>query len=184
MNNKRMFTRSWLSCVLVFASVALAVIAVVFCITDPLNIRTPKDKELIAIFNSHREGFEKIQLMATEDAEKGLYLDTSDFGGGSKFTASRQQEYEKLISEIQPGLRVSIDGREKGISFTFAARGLFAIGPEWGKGIKYQPSDVTDQNHYIGVISTNLDDTRALKTGTTYIRPLETNWFIFYDRTG
>ena len=178
-----MLTRAGLSFVLVLSSVGVVVIAVVLWMTDPLNIRTPRDKKLIAIVNSHREGFEKIHQMATEDAEKGLYLDTSDFGGGSKFTASRQQEYEKCISEIQPGLHVSIDGREKGISVTFAAGGLLAIGPEWGKGIKYEPSNVTDQNRYIGVISTNVDNTRALKTGTTYIRPLETNWFIFYDRT-
>jgi hypothetical protein len=178
-----MLTKNCLILVLALSSVGLAVVAIIFWMADPLNIRAPKDEKLIEIFNAHRHAFEEIQQMATEDAGRGLYLDAPYFSEGSKFDKSRQQEYEKLISEIHPGLHVSIDGREKGMSFTFAWGGLLAIGPGWGKGISYEPSDFTDQNRYIGVISTNLDNTCALITGTTYIRPLETNWFIFYDRT-
>jgi hypothetical protein len=183
MNLKRTLLKVIISLIVVSILVCLALLAAVFWMADPLNIRAPSDQKLISIFQAHRESFEKIQQMATEDAEQGLYLDAPYFSEGSKFTASRQQEYQKLISEIQPGLHVSIDGREKGISFTFAWGGLLAIGSEWGKGIKYEPSDATDQSRYIGVISTNLDNTHALKTGTTYIRPIAPNWFIFYDRT-
>jgi hypothetical protein len=164
-----------------FLAVGLAVIAI-FWTSDPLNIRRPKDQELMAIFNSHRESFEKIQQMATDDAEHGLYLDAPYLGEGSKFTASRQQEYKTLISDIKPGLHVSIDGREKGMSFTFAGGGLLAIGPGWEKGINYEPNDFTNKNRYIGIISTNLDNVRIFEPGTTYIRPIETNWFIFYHR--
>jgi hypothetical protein len=122
--------------------------------------------------------------MATEDARHGLYLDAPWFEG-SKFDKSRQQEYEKLISEICPGLHVSIDGREKGMSFTFAGGGLLAIDPEWGKGIKYESDNfeingVTYRQGWIGDVLTNLDNASALPAGTTYIRQIEPNWFLFY----
>jgi hypothetical protein len=126
--------------------------------------------------------------MATEDAQHGLYVDAApNFGEGSKFDESRQQEYKKLIFEIHSGIHVSIDGREKGISFIFAGGGLLAIGAGWEKGIKYEPDSfevdgVNYTNGYIGVVSTNLDNAKTLNPGTTYIRPLESNWFIFYHR--
>lgn len=160
--------------------VCLTLLAGVFWMADPLNLRAPSDQKLTSIFHAHREAFEKIQQMATEDAQHGLYAPY--FGEGSKFDKSRQKEYENLISNIHPGLHVSIDPREKGISFTFAGGGLLAIGPGWEKGIKFEPSDVTNQGRYIGVVSTNLDNVGGLESGTTYIRPLGSNWFIFYQR--
>jgi hypothetical protein len=176
-----------LGLVLMSLLVCLALKAIIFWMADPLNFSAPKDEKLIAIFNAHREVFEKIQQMATEDAGRGLYLDAPYFSDGSKFDKSRQQEYEKLISEIHPGLHVSIDGREKGMSFTFASGGLLAIGPGWEKGINYDPNSfefngITYQNRYVGVVLTNLDNVRTLDAGTTYIRPIETNWFLFYHR--
>jgi hypothetical protein len=170
--------------IVAFLALILLLVAGVFWMADPLNLRAPNDQKLIAIFQAHREAFKKLQQMATEDAQRGLYLDAPYFDEGSKFNKSRQQEYEKLISEIRPGLHVSIDGREKGMSFTFAGGGLLAIGPGWGKGINYVPDSfeidgVTYREGWAGVVLTNLDKARTLPTNV-YIRQIEPNWFLFY----
>jgi hypothetical protein len=186
-NPKSVLFKVTLGLIITFLALILLLVAVVFWMADPLNFRAPKDQKLIAIFHAHREAFEKIQQMATEDAQHGLYLHAPFFDEGSKFDKSRQEEYEKLISEIRPGLHVSIDGREKGMSFTFAGGGLLAIGPGWEKGINYEPNSfevngVTYQNRYVGVILTNLDNACVLPDGTTYIRQIEPHWFLFYSR--
>ncbi len=187
MNPKRTLLKVIIGFILASILVCLTLVAAVFWMADPFNFRAPKDEKLIAIFHAHREVFEKLQQMATEDAQHGLYLDAPYFDEGSKFDKSRQQEYEKLISEIRPGLHVSIDGHEKGISFPFAWGGLLAIGSGWGKGIKYEPNSfeingVTYRQGWIGDVLTNLDNARNLQAGTTYIRQIEPNWFLFYYR--
>lgn len=159
----------------------------------------PEDRELLESFQTHREAFDKIQQMATEDARNGLYLDTFDTSGleGSKFGKSRQEEYKKLISEIRPGLNITIDGHDKVVSvksggsngpysvtnfetatlrFHFAGEGS-AIGPGWAKGIEFVPGDYRRE----GVILTNLDKANTLPANV-YLQPIETNWFIFYQR--
>ena len=171
--------------IVTFLALILLFAAGIFWMADPLNLRAPNDQKLIAIFHAHREVFEKIQQMATEDAQHGLYLDAPWFEG-SKFDKSRQQEYEKLISEIRPGLHVAIDCRDKGMSFNFAGGGLLAIGPGWGKGINYVPDSfemdgITYREGWKGVVLTNLDNARTLPANV-YIRQIEPHWFLFYGR--
>lgn len=154
-----------------------------------------KDQDLIAVFHAHQETFEKLQKMATEDAQQGRYFNSPDFEG-SKLNGSRQQEYKDLVSKIIPGLTANID-YDSSMRFIFAGGGLSAIGPGWAKGIEYVPGSCETKgavyaNSVIkgiayhqegeGVASTNLDQAQALPANV-YLRPIETNWFIFYQRT-
>jgi hypothetical protein len=173
----------------IFVSILLcfAVTATFFWMADPFNFKAPKDQKLLEIFNAHREVFEKLQQMATEDARNGRYLDAPYFDGGSKFDKSRQQEYENIISEIRPGLHVAIDGHDKVVRFIFAGGGTSAIGPGWVKGIEYVPESfeiegVTYSQGWQGIVSTNLDNARMLPANV-YVRQIEPKWFIFYQKT-
>ena len=177
----------------------LALVVVVSCKhgDDSTSGTGPKDQELLTDFHEHREAFEKIQQMATNDAQRELYLDAHDFQE-SKFDAVRQQEYKRLISEIRPGLDVTIDGHDNVVisthgnllaphsvtnfetttlKFLFAGEGS-AIGSDWAKGIEFVPGNYKRQ----GVILTNLDEAHTLPANV-YLRPVETNWFLFYQRT-
>ena len=155
---------------------------------DSLPRNDPKDQELLAIFNAHHGAFQRIQQMATEDSRRGLYLDSSIFyvpdpSQPNHFEKSRQQEYTNLISEIRPSQRVVIVGlgivtifEVTSVRFIFAGGGT-AIGPDWVKGIEFVPGDFRRD----GVLLTNLDGASALPANV-YLRQIETNWFIFYQR--
>jgi hypothetical protein len=52
-----------------------------------------------------------------------------------------------------------------------------AIGPGWVKGIEYVPGGYSRE----GVLSADLDGARKLPA-RVYIRQIEPNWFVFYQR--
>jgi hypothetical protein len=157
----------------------LALGAVISC-THRDGSSEPKDQELLTIFNAHREAFEKLQQMATEDAKNGRYfcepyLEQAAFEG-IKIDEARLHEYKTLIAEIHPGLDWSIDGHDNTVRFMFAGEGS-AIGPSWVKGIEFVAGNY--ERH--GLIQTNLDQASRLPANA-YINPIETNWFLFYQR--
>jgi hypothetical protein len=158
-----------------FLGLILIFFAGAFWMADPLNLRAPKDQELIAVFHTHREAFEKLQQMVTEDARHGWYFNSTDFVG-RKIEESRWQKYNQLVSEIRPGLKVGTD-YDGGMRFGFAGGGLLAIGPGWAKGIEYVPGD----NKKAGIIATNLDKAGTLPANI-YTRQIEPKWFLFYQR--
>jgi hypothetical protein len=153
-----------------------------------LDIST--DGQLIAIFQDHRAAFEKLQQMAAEDAALGWYLGTSET---NKISGSRRQEYKRLMSEVRPGLIIGMDYGT--MRFIFAGDGT-AISPGWAKGIEYVPGsnetngaiyglleeEGTNYQHWKGLLLTNLDSAQTLPANV-YMRPIESNWFIFYQRS-
>jgi len=186
------------------------------------GLSVSKDSQLIAIFHAHKGAFEKLQQMATEDAQYGWYFDSSFEGAeldekyrqeyekdpqyawyfkspyfeGGKLNEARRKEYEDLVSEISPGLAVGTD-YDSSMAFTFAGGGTSAIGPGWSKGIEYVPGSretngavygnseingITYRQQWQGVVLTNLDNAQTLPANV-YLRPIESNWFIFYQRT-
>lgn len=154
------------------------------------GVGVSKDQKLAAIFDAHRRKFEKVEQMAAEDAQRGLYLDAPYFKG-SKFSTPRRNEYEKLISAIHPGIEATMDGYGDGMRFIFAGGGTSAIGPGWVKGIEYVPGSYETNGaiysqrevpKWQGLISTNLDNVQTLRANV-YLRPIQSNWFIFYQRT-
>jgi len=132
--------------------------------------------------------------MAAEDVRQGWYLGISET---NKMNEARLQEYEQLTSEIDPGLEATMDGYGDGMRFIFAGSGPSAVGPGRVKGIEYVPeSQETNgaiygneemngtnyQHQWQGVVSTNLDNAQTLPANV-YLRPIESNWFIFYQRS-
>ena len=129
----------------------------------------PRDQELISTFHAHRQAFEQLQEMATEDARRGWYLGGND---PDKLDQSRRDKYKNLPS----GLQVAINGNTGVVRFIFAQKGS-AIGPGWAKGIEYVPGDYSRQ----GLLVPDLDKADSLQANV-YIRQIEPNWFIFYQR--
>lgn len=175
-----------LGAVVIFAAVAV-------WMADPLNLRAPKDGKLIGIFYAHREAFEKLHQMAAEDLARGLRF-KSHFEG-TKISEARRKEYERLLSGIRPRPSMGTDDGG-GMVFVFADGGILAIGPGWEKGIEYIPrayatngaiyaTETKGTNYrqqWQGVDLTNLNNAQALPANL-YLRPIESNWFIFYQRT-
>lgn len=109
--------------------------------------------------------------MAAEDRRRGWYL---GFGDTNLIPKSRWLAYSNLEATIYPSLHVKMEGYDEGMSFIFAGGGE-AIGPDWAKGIAFLPPNL-EKN---GVLVTNLDEAHKLPENT-YLRPIESNWYIFY----
>jgi hypothetical protein len=133
----------------------------------------PRDQELISTFHAHRQAFEQLQQMAAGDARRGWYLGASN---PSVLDQSRWSEYNKLISQIRPGLVVGMNGTTGVIRFVFALKGV-AIGPGWAKGIEYVPGDYSRE----GVLLPDLNKAASLPANV-YIREIQPRWLIFYQR--
>lgn len=110
--------------------------------------------------------------MATEDMRRGWYLGTSS---PNKLDQSRRSEYKSLISQIRPDMVVT-NGYTGVVRFIFAGEGS-AIGPDWFKGIEYLPGDYSRE----GTLLPDLNKAASLQANV-YIRQIEPNWFIFYQR--
>jgi hypothetical protein len=137
------------------------------------RLAEPTDQNLISTLHSHRQVFEEVQEMAAEDARHSWYLGASD---PIQLDQPRRSKYEKLISEIRPGLAVAMNGNDGVVRFIFAGEGS-AIGPGWVKGIEYVPGDYSRE----GVLLPDLNKAASL-SANVYIRQIEPNWFIFYQR--
>jgi hypothetical protein len=181
-NGRTPSSRQWYGCAcLRFQSVsglALVCLALASCLVLEGGCRKsrtlePRDQELISIFHADRQAFERLQKMATEDARRGWYLGGSDL---SKLDQPRRDEYKNLISQIRPGLIVAVTGPTGGLRFMFSGEGV-AIGPGWVKGIEYGPGDYSPD----GVFLPDLDKAAGLPPNV-YLRQIEPNWFIFYQR--
>jgi hypothetical protein len=148
--------------------------ALIFWFEDPLNLRAPKDQTLITWFYNHRQSFEKMLQMVTEDSQKESYFSNSNLEG--RLDALRKQEYRNLLSEIGLGLIVTID-YDNTVRFIFAGGGLSAISSGWLKGIVY----VAGHYEKKGIILQNLDKGAALSPGV-YLRQIEPKWLISYQK--
>jgi hypothetical protein len=156
----------------VLGFVVLAAVALWLTGRGAPRVMEPKDQELIATFHAHRQAFEQLQEMVTEDARRGWYLEGSD---SRKPDQPRRDEYKKLISQIHPGLQVAMTGPTGTVRFIFAGEGT-AIGPDWVKGIEYVPGDSWE-----GILLPDLDQAASLPAHV-YIREIEPRWLIFYQR--
>jgi hypothetical protein len=157
----------------VLAFVVLAAVALWLTGRASPRVMEPKDQDLIATFHAHRQAFEQLQEMATQDARRGWYLAGND---PHKPDQPRRDEYKKLISQIHPGLQVAMTGPTGTVRFIFAGEGV-AIGPGWVKGIEYVPGDYSRE----GVLLPDLDKAASLPA-RVYMREIEPRWLIFYQR--
>jgi hypothetical protein len=147
------------------------------------------DFEGAKLDEAYRQEYEK-------DPRYAWYFKSPYFEGG-KLKETRRKQYEDLVSEISPGFNISMDYNGS-MRFVFAGGGTSAIGPGWAKGIEYVPGsherngavycsewkieDVTNPPQWQGLISTNLDNAQRWPANV-YLRPIESNWFLFYQRS-
>jgi len=162
-----------------FASgLVLACLVLAYCVIWEGGCRAskaaePRDQDLISTFHAQRRAFEQLQQMAAEDARRGWYLGASN---PSVPDQSRWSEYNKLLSQIRPGLVVGMNGTTGVVRFIFAGQGV-AIGPGWVKGIEYVPGDFSRE----GILLPDLNKAASLPAHV-YMRQIEPKWFIFYQR--
>jgi len=148
------------------------VLVLLSCDRPLLPTEIPRDQNLIALFSTHHEEFEKLRKMADEDGRTQYFIYA--FDTKSRLARSHQQEYDDLLPRIGPGIIV-VRCDNGIIRFIIAKEGI-SIGPEREKGIVYIPGDY--EKH--GVIVHDLDD--VSKFGCrTHLRKLEPNWFLFYQ---
>jgi len=156
-----------LLCVLMLGVVGMVV---EFLIRRP---RMPSDQDLLTNFKRNQQTFETLRRMMNDDSGKIQYVSSSTLNG-SGLNGRRQQDYRKLLSEISSGLVVVVDGEV--VRFIFKSRGLFAFGAESIKGIEYLPQNRQKE----GIVVNNLDASSG-RTSGVYLRPIESNWFVFYQ---
>ena len=162
-----------ISRVVIFFILALTVVGtLIFWMTDPLHLRAPKDRELIASFQKHRVAFEKLRSMVIEDSVG--YLTESDMD--RRVSDARKLEYQSFLTEIDSSLIIRSDLQS--VRFIFAGGGLSAIGPGWIKGIEYEPRSA----EVAGDIHKDLDAPSSLADGGVYLRQIEPQWFILFQR--
>ena len=157
----------------VLALVVLAAVALWLTGRASPRVMEPKDQDLIATFHAHRQAFEQLQEMVTQDARRGWYLAGND---PHKPDQPRRDGYKNLISQIHPGLQVAMTGPTGAVRFIFAGEGV-AVGPGWVKGIEYVPGDYERE----GVLLPDLDKAASLPAHV-YMREIEPRWLIFYQR--
>ena len=143
-----------------FFALCCIIVALVFWALDPLNLRAPKDQDLISLFHDHRTAFDRLSKIVSNGIAHGI--------------DKQNPEYKDLLSELHPVQTVSWDYGGK-VIFTFAYGSLSAIGPGWSKGIIYLPGSYERD----GIILQNLDTANKLPA-QSYLRRIAPNWFIFY----
>jgi hypothetical protein len=158
----------------ILACLALGGIAVL--LFNPLNLHRFDDQRLIKEFYNHREVFEKLRKIITENPRLGPYVSVSNLKD-SNLDESQQHQTKDLLSIVHPSLILTIDN-DNVVRFIFAKGGVSAISGGWLKGLEYIPGDYRKE----GLILTNLDKAGQLSPGV-YLRQIEPKWFLVYQRT-
>lgn len=146
---------------------------------DPIGLNMPKDAELVALFRSHRDAFEKLAAMGMEDSGIVSYLSSETLneepltGGRQALSQSRRSEYARLLTSIRPDLIMGIDTYK--ISFSYSVGGIaLSIGRSWMKGTAYLPYG----HQKVGMLVDRLD--KLPNEDGIYLVPIETKWYIIY----
>lgn len=132
----------------------------------------PSDDNVIRVFHVHRDEFERPRQMATEDRQQTSLF--SEVKLSNKLPASRRIEYQSLL-KLSPGLEVGAN-YDGSVRFIFTSIGQ-AIAPGWAKGIEFVP----DTGKVAGIQRETLDDAAKYPAGV-YLRKLEPQWFLFFQR--
>jgi len=176
------FLRRFLSYLAISASVLTIATTAVFVTCNPRG-HGPSDQKLIDTFRAHRGALEHLYAMTTQDAENGWRFQW-DRREGSKppyLSQPRWEDYENQISQIRPHV-VRVTMRPDGIvRFVFDGGGLGLVpaGSSWSKGIEYIPAGLENRH---GQRLPDLSKAPGLPATTTYIREIDPDWFLYYDR--
>jgi hypothetical protein len=143
------------------------------CNACSVQMALPSDATLLREFNSHRGEFERLRQMATEDMHQQGSFTLATIS--DVLAESRRDKYRNLLN-ISPNLLVGID-YDGTTRFIFGKSDGLAIGPGWAKGIQFVP----DGARLKETRTDSLDESGKLAAGV-YLRKIEPQWFIFYQR--
>jgi hypothetical protein len=155
-----------------------AIFGILFWIQDPYNFRAPKDQQLVDIFYSHQDTFEKIRLIMIKNS-----LDDMKYGNiitHKPINENLKLEIKSLISGINPSVHIMKQYQTNEVYFIFVSGGILSIGEEWQKGIVYLPEDFLPKEMEI---LKNLDNAHSLARSMYYLRTIKPHWFVFYHST-
>jgi hypothetical protein len=145
--------------------------------SEPLP-NMPKDAELVELFRSHRDAFEKLAAMGMEDAATVSHLSIDTLNkepltdGRQNLPVGRRDEYKRLLSTIRSDLSVGIGN--DGVAFAYWH--TVSRGRSCEKGITY----IANSPERVGIIVKNLD-TPPLENDV-YLVPIEPKWYIIYSQ--
>lgn len=154
------------------AALIIVGVAVLLLKYDPFYFGLSRDKNLITIFQGHQPMFSKLRKMIGEDRVSYVteqYIDPN-------LTRVRWKKYKTLMEEISPHL-VMTYGSES-TRFIFSKNEFSSIGPEWVKGIEYENNPKSGE-----IVKGTLDDPGALSYGEVYLRKIQRNWYVFFQKT-
>jgi len=145
--------------------------------SDPM----PRDAELVELFRSHRDAFERLAVMGMEDAATVSHVsvealkEESLSDGLQTLSAARRSEYVRLLSRIRTNLSMGSDGY--GVCFSYWSGGTgLSVGRSWEKGIAYLP-------HGYERVATQVTSLEKVPTEDgMYVVPIEPKWYIFYSQ--
>ena len=155
---------------------------ILFIINNAYLPEPPKDKDLIKIFYSKRAAFERLRQMSSESTRSKWYLRISPLNNHER--QARLSEFMKLTLSIDQDLEVSLCDQpeipwcDQIIRFYLAGGGIYSILPRWSKGVEYLPVDPKKE----GVIVTSLDNPSLFLDDGIYLKRIEKNWFIFFQK--
>ncbi len=82
---------------------------------EQATLPMPKDAELVDVFRTHREAFERLAAMGVEDANTTTYISTEVLNeepltdGREMLSSTRRNEYKRLLASIRPDLAIWTD---------------------------------------------------------------------------
>jgi hypothetical protein len=149
--------------------------------SQPLAINMPKDSQLVELFRSHRDAFERLAVMGIEDAATVSHVSVEALKeeplsqGLQALTPARRSEYVRLLSSIRTGLSMGSDAY--GVCFSYWSGGTgLSVGRSWEKGIAYLPHGY----ERVGRLATSLD--KPPTQDDIYVVPIEPKWYIYYSQ--
>ncbi len=157
----------------------VTVLLIAPCLSRCDVISAPTDGQLIQLFRSHRDAFERLAAMATEDMGTVSYLSVETLSephptdGRQNLSSARRSEYMRLLTSIRPDLvlRIATDR----ISFSYSSGGVgLSVNQSWIKGLAYLPSG----SQRVGIVVTSLD--KLPTRDDVYLVPIEHKWYVIY----
>jgi len=149
--------------------------------SQPLPVNMPKDAELVELFRSHRDAFERLAIMGMEDAATVSHVSVEALkkeplsDGLQALSPARRSEYVRLLSSIRTDLSMGSD--TYGVCFSYWSGGTgLSVGRSWEKGIAYLPHG----HERVGAPVTSLD--KVPTQDGMYVVPIERNWYIYYSQ--
>jgi hypothetical protein len=145
--------------------------------SDPM----PRDAELVELFRSHRDAFERLAAMGMEDAATVSHVSVEALkeeplsDGLQALSPERRREYVRLLSGVRTGLSMGSDTYGVCLSYWGGGAGL-SVNRSWEKGIAYLPHGY----ERVWTPVTSLD--KVPTEDGMYVVPIERNWYIYYSQ--